>query len=394
MTHSALPTWLAGACRRPCAWSLVFALFAALSGCAVGLPPPAETPMVQVAATPNFWFGFGDKGCKIPQDVQACTTAKSAGKKFNPGTPSHAVAVAAFALDSHEVTVEQYRYCVDMGTCSLPAGYNGPPGGASDYYLNDKYNKNPVIWVSWDQATEYCAFVGKRLPTEFEWERAASGPSQDPALADKRVFPTSIAPTPGPASVLPASCDGINIPACSHGTADTRPVATSANDVVTENGQQIFDLAGNIAEWTASDDDDAARGYAATCDWSGGTTTYDCTSCVACLRTANKDADCATQCFGCKCGPSGSDPKAAGYDPKASCYQPCAAPICPKYPDSPALTRDYSTTHKTDKRIIRGGSFLAGSDPDCEDRFDYRGFSLKPSDGSFAHLGFRCARSL
>jgi len=76
--------------------------------------------------------------------------------------PAHRVALAAFAIDRDEVTVAQYKGCVAAGRCRAPRG----TVGADD---------EPVTWVSWSDADAYCRFVGKRLPSEAEWERAARG---------------------------------------------------------------------------------------------------------------------------------------------------------------------------------------------------------------------------
>jgi formylglycine-generating enzyme required for sulfatase activity len=76
--------------------------------------------------------------------------------------PAHKVTLAAFDLDRDEVTVGDYGACVAAGACEKPRGAVG-----------DK--SDPIAWVRWSDAEAYCRFVGKRLPTEAEWERAARG---------------------------------------------------------------------------------------------------------------------------------------------------------------------------------------------------------------------------
>jgi formylglycine-generating enzyme required for sulfatase activity len=84
--------------------------------------------------------------------------------------PVHRVSVASFAMDVTEVTTVAYTACVRAGRCSATETVK-----SCNYGHSDKDN-HPINCVDWDQATAYCASVGKRLPTEEEWEYAARGP--------------------------------------------------------------------------------------------------------------------------------------------------------------------------------------------------------------------------
>jgi len=94
--------------------------------------------------------------------------------------PQHTVHLDDFWIDETEVTNRMYRECVDAGSCKEPARKNSYT--REEYYDTPRFLDYPVIYVDWFQASRYCQWVGKRLPTEAEWEKAARS-------VDGRVYP-------------------------------------------------------------------------------------------------------------------------------------------------------------------------------------------------------------
>ena len=175
--------------------------------------------------------------------------------------PVHEVTVETFAIEEHEVTAAQYNACVAAGACSAP-GRTGNFEGLevredTQILLNlactgyDRARQNhPITCVDWHQASAYCAWIGRRLPTEEEWEFAARGEEgrtfvwgDDESLEQKA------------GNFSDASWRRIGYAGrvfgyhYDDGFPLTAPPKSFPDDRTPEG---VYDLAGNVTEWTAS----------------------------------------------------------------------------------------------------------------------------------------------
>lgn len=146
--------------------------------------------------------------------------------------PAHAVKLAAFKLDSYEVTNARYQACVDRGACTAPA-LRGSRHRES-YYGVAEFADYPVVHVSWSQADAFCKAEGGRLPTEAEWEMAAKGPGEV-----GRTFPWGNEV---------ADCSKANFGGSKGCLGDTDRVGRR---VAGRSPVGADDMAGNVWEWTS-----------------------------------------------------------------------------------------------------------------------------------------------
>lgn len=144
--------------------------------------------------------------------------------------PARVVTLAPFFLDRTEVTVSAYAECVNASRCKEPPERRPKTElGKCNWGTQEEFGDHPINCVDFDQASAYCAFAGKRLPTQEEWEYAARG-------SDGRLFPWG---TAAPTDQLCWKRNEVGLASCAVGSAsgDVSPAGA-------------MDMAGNVVEWT------------------------------------------------------------------------------------------------------------------------------------------------
>jgi formylglycine-generating enzyme required for sulfatase activity len=176
--------------------------------------------------------------------------------------PVHKVSLNGYCMDVTEVTVKAYFQCVQSGRCTPSGSTVDWPGiSEKDRDFDSRFcngnrpdrQDHPVNCVNWHQATTYCEANHKRLPTEEEWEYAArSG-------AEQRVYPWGDeAPSADLVNACGSECIAMGSSVRPHwkamyagndGWETTAPVASFPRG---RTAQGLYDMAGNVWEWTAS----------------------------------------------------------------------------------------------------------------------------------------------
>ena len=164
--------------------------------------------------------------------------------------PQRRVRLEEFWIDQTEVTNGQYARCVAAGACAAPPE-ELEPGDALPYYGSPDFRTYPVANVSWEEAAAYCAWAGRRLPTEAEWERAARGRDARThpwgwfgfVMDDRLNFCDRECPYPWADVSL------------SDGFARTAPVGSYPKGA---SPSGAYDMAGNVWEWVSDWYDAAA----------------------------------------------------------------------------------------------------------------------------------------
>jgi formylglycine-generating enzyme required for sulfatase activity len=167
-------------------------------------------------------------------------------------TPPHQVSLGDFQMEIYEVSVTQYVAFLNYLLTTVPAGIRADQIGCggqpciltSDQEQNSiiRYNgtayevvnpafyaNHPVYFVTWFGADTYCKSLGRRLPTEAEWERAARGPANS-------IYPW------GPEWVA----ENANTSRSTDGGDGTRPIDSFP---LGASPYGIYNMAGNVSEW-------------------------------------------------------------------------------------------------------------------------------------------------
>jgi formylglycine-generating enzyme required for sulfatase activity len=159
---------------------------------------------------------------------------------FENGQPPFAQRnVATYWIDLTEVTVAAYDECVNAGVCTPPAVDPTDPNPQWCNWQVAGREDHPVNCVDWSQADAYCAWAGKRLPDEWEWEWAARGRDAARPYPWGDEFPSCMR-----AWMIDDAAGGPGRGTLSTASVGSKPSGASRDGVL--------DLGGSVWEWTAS----------------------------------------------------------------------------------------------------------------------------------------------
>lgn len=187
-------------------------------------PTPVASPVAtpEVAKTPEAVSNLPENMVIIPAGEYKVGSDESGPDGDTFSSPEHTVKLNAFYMDVYEVTNEAYSKFIQATNHPAPKDWqNGQYPGKPD---------NPVSNVSWEDAQAYAKWANKRLPTEQEWEVAASG-------KDHFLYPWGNSVNNGRANSIEFNAKSVLT------VGLVRPSKSSFG---------LYDMSGNVWEWTAS----------------------------------------------------------------------------------------------------------------------------------------------
>jgi hypothetical protein len=136
----------------------------------------------------------------------------------DPDENATTVDLMAFAIEKYEVSIGQYKACVDHGPCTPPR--------IPDILDDTAQFDMPIVDVSASQAESYCTWLDRRLPTSVEWERAARG-------TEGRLWPWGN--EPGSCEEFSFGCGIVSVRA--------------GDEAATPLPEEVYHLGSNVSEW-------------------------------------------------------------------------------------------------------------------------------------------------
>ena len=219
--------------------TLQSAVIAALTQLA---PTPSPTPEPTAPPTPTPVPFITETGSRMIYVPGGTFDIGDDSSEQNDEKPARMITLDSFYIDETEVTNGAYAQCVDAGACPRP-----DRAGATYYqtYFGDpNFDDYPVINVSWYDADAFCTWRGARLPSEAEWEYAASF---DPRERVKFKYPWGDTFDGNRLNFCDVNCQrddrGFE---WDDGFRDTAPVAGYPDG---RSPKGVYDMLGNVMEW-------------------------------------------------------------------------------------------------------------------------------------------------
>ena len=192
------------------------------------LPQAAAAPDVEWILVPAGPFVMGIDGQGLQAAMTECNLVQGNCEAgwFDQEQPRKQLTLGRFEVTKFEITNAEYNSCVQSRVC-FPAGTAIKDNNIArqPLFFEDNY---PVVGVSWHDAVTFCRWIGGRLPSEEEWEKAARG-------TDGRRYPWG---------------DEYAATRANLARPGPMPVGSFPNGA---SPYGVLDMAGNVFEWTSSE---------------------------------------------------------------------------------------------------------------------------------------------